>query len=87
MAEPEEAKGTKHKPVEAVDTAKPIFLVFWQTETRNAMEIVNGDDAEKRANERAADLARSTKRRVLVIGPQRSAFQPPAEIQMDTFNF
>jgi len=78
---------TKHKPVVQVDHKKPFFIVFYQTETRNVSQVVQTENSQKDAEDIAASLARSAKRTVLVIGPQRAAFAPPLEVTKDTFDF
>lgn len=82
-----ETETNKHKPVTPIDASKPFYIVIWQTETRNSMEVIQGDDALTKATERGAELARTTKRKILLVGPQRMAFAPPAEVQTDTFDF
>lgn len=71
--------GTKHTPVKKVDPAKPFFIVLTQSEARNVMTIHEGPDALAEAKAEASRRAASTKSVAMVIGPQRSVFQPPKE--------
>lgn len=74
--------------LKTVDLDKPFYAVFHQTDARSSMELFQGPDAEAQAKARASQKAVKTKRRVVVLGPQIAAYDPPKaveaqEVQLD----
>lgn len=79
---------TTNATIEALDMKKPIWLVLYQTDTRNVMDAFQGDEAEAEAKAEASRRAKRTGRQVAVFGPQGSVYAPPPtveaqEVQLD----
>lgn len=65
------------KTVEQFDVTSPIWVMLQQTPSKNFSTYFTGEGAEEKALAEAENLARTTKRPVVVFGPQVAAFGPP----------
>lgn len=84
-AAPAAATPTK-RTVEQIDFSKPFAVLFHQTEARNTFEVVTGDNPDEvksKADDKAAEIAIATGRKVAVFAPQIAVKSPPQKPKAD----
>ena len=65
------------KTLEQFDPTKQVFGMLQQTPSKNFITYFLGEGADEECRSQAEAPARTTKRPVLVFGPQVAAFGPP----------